>query len=328
MEDLFQKRKRQLLVGVIAVIAVILAVSAFFIIRAKIYSATLNVVVSPSTAKIKIGDKEYNTSVGEIKLKPGEYEVEVFADGFVTKKGKMTLVEDGTFNFALYLDPTDDNADWYEDHPWDATARGDIINNTEIQNYYDLKEVEPILDYVPYNAYNYSIGYEEDCVENKNEICLIVKGDFGMADVAMRYLQNTNQDLSRYFLKYDVAVMFNNIRIDVPESLIFDEDEASGAITSEEVGIVRAVAEDFANRSLASNKYVAEVLQIKSYGNYCGVKIKVYNKDGDEKIFDTYRMILYKNNGEWKAITNLAMILSKYINDKIPTKLLQQVDAW
>lgn len=322
---LYKHRKFIAIIGVLALV-VIVGISVFFIVQDRINSATVRITVSPLDAKVKIGEREYD-SLDVCKIAPGEYEVLIYAEGFISKTGKLTAVADEEVALATYLDPTAENSDWYETHPWDATARGDIINNAEIQRYYDLMEVEPILNYVPYNTYTYSINYEENCAENADEMCLIVKGNFGMADVAMRYLQNTGQDLSRYFLKYDEGKVFESLPLDVPEVLEFNENTGAGSLASE-IGKVKSAAEDFANRSLSDARYSAEVLQVKSYGDYCGVKIKVYMKNGDEDVYDTYRMVLYMDNGEWRAITNLGMILSKYVNEGVPVDLLRQVDAW
>ena len=325
MENLFQKRKKQLIIVAVAMIALVLIVSAFFIIRSRIYSATLNVVVSPSIARIKVGDKEYDLT-GEIKLKPGEYEMEVYADGFISKKGKLTAVEDETFDLALYLEPTAENDDWYETHPWDATVRGDIANNAEIKKYYDLKNVEPILEYVPYNTFKYSISYEEDCAENGGEVCLVVKGDMGMRDVAVQYLQSTGEDLSRYKIKMnDYAEPFKDAQVSVPDGLDFSDDTSS-VLSKDEVGDMTLIANNFIKSSLASGKYRAEILQIKRYGDYCGLKVKVYSITGDEKNYDTYRMIVGKVNNKWTALTNLDWVLSAFDNPKLPRELLKEVN--
>ena len=326
MQGFIFKHKKSLYIIAILVIVVIIGISAFFIIQDRTNSATVKITVSPLTAKVKIGEKECDAT-SDCKVLPGEYDVLISAEGFIAKNGKLKALADEAIELAVYLEPTVENANWYEEHPQDATVRGDIINNAAIQNFYDLKEVEPILEYIPYNAYLYYIGYEENCAENNGKMCLTFKGDFGNVDTAVRYLQNTNQDLSRYVLKKSGGELFRNMEVVVPESLEFSAEDVSIDLASEITQISKA-AESFAIAGLSNNEYTAEILQIKAYGNFCGVKIKVYQKNSGSEVFDTYRMILYKNNGEWIPITNLGIILSQYVDEKVPVELLSLVNVW
>ena len=326
MQEFIFKHKKGLYIVAILAIVVIVGISAFFIIQDRVNSATVKITVSPLIAKVKIGEKECDAT-SDCKVAPGEYDVLISAEGFIAKNGKLSVGADEEVDLAVYLEPTAENIGWYEQNPQDATVRGDIINNAAIQNYYDLKEVEPILDYVPYNTYTYYIGYEENCAENNGKMCLTFKGDFGNVDTAVRYLQNTNQDLSRYVLKKSGGELFRNMEVVVPESLEFSAEDASIDLASEITQISKA-AESFAIAGLSNNEYTAEILQIKAYGNFCGVKMKVYQKNGGSEVFDTYRMILYKNNREWIPITNLGIILSQYVNEKVPVELLSLVNVW
>ncbi|MBR2796049.1 hypothetical protein IKE13_03300 [Candidatus Saccharibacteria bacterium] len=325
MEDfIFKHRKKIIALGVVALIAIV-AVSVFFIVRDRLYSVTINITVAPTIAKVKIGDDEYG-AVGEHKIRPGEYEIEVYAEGFISKTGKLTAVADETINFSTYLKPTEDNLDWYNNHPWDATVLGDIKNDDEIQKYYSLRQTEPILNYVPYSTYTYSINYEYDCAENGGGICLVLDGDMGLRNVMVRYLQRSNEDLSRYKVRMkNYEKPFSDAELSVPEGL--DYDGNSEMDLSTEVAAVRELANSFAERQLSIGGYEINVAQIKAYGNYCGVKVDLSPVGGDGKVFDTYRMLIGKIDGSWMVISNLDWILSRFDNPKLPAELLRDVNT-
>jgi len=326
MLDFIFKHKRMLTITALLIATAIIAVSVFFVAKDRTNSATIKITVSPLSAKIKIGEKECD-SVSDCKVAPGEYDVLISADGFISQTTRIAVSDNESIELATFLEPTEDNANWYEDHQQDAVVRGDIMSDASIKKYYDLKEVEPILNYVPYNTYTYSIGYEENCTENNQKLCLILKGDFGTANVAIEYLQSTGQELSRYILKYDSDRVFENAEISISDSLEPKRIDGTTDLTAD-ISKIRNTVKNFASNNLVSNEYGVEVLQIKSYGDFCGVKTKVFKTNGDENIYDTYKIILYKINDIWQPITNPEIILSKYTNEKIPTELLKEVNAW
>lgn len=321
----FNNKKRILIVAIVAVL-IIIGVSIFFIIRDRIYSVTLNIVVSPSIAKVKVGDDEYE-ALGTHKIKTGEYDVEIYADGFVTKTGRLVAVEDETVEISVVLQPTEDNSDWYDEHPWDATAAGDIRSDEMMQEYQNLQDEWPILKYVPHYNYDYTITYEEDCEENGGEICLVVDAGFGFSRFALQYLQLTGLDLSSYYVK-GVENPFIKKTIDVPDGLAFENKTTNSMISDDELTAVDNMVKEYISDAFNRDGYGARILQTKKYDDrFFGVTIAV-SEGNNGIVYDIYRMIIGHIDGEWMLLTDADVILSKNNNPGIPSKLLRLFNSF
>ena len=142
-------------------LVIILAVSLGFLIYGRIYSATISVMVAPSIAKVRVGEMILSSS-GETKMQPGEYEVEVWADGFSTKTGRITLIGDRTINLDLYLSSnSEETADWYETHTGDAMVMGEIKNRETLKKVDELLKKEPVLAKLPLTVEYYANDYSK-----------------------------------------------------------------------------------------------------------------------------------------------------------------------
>ena len=141
------KNSVKIAIGVsVGALVLILAVSLGFLIRSAIYSARVNIMVAPSIAVVRIGDNDYPVS-GEFEFEPGEYVVEVSAEGFATKTGKLVLKDGETTDLSLYLESSDEKtANWYEENAGDGLIVG------EIQNAEEMKKVNALLEKSQYLA--------------------------------------------------------------------------------------------------------------------------------------------------------------------------------
>lgn len=154
-----KRNKIWLMWGSVSILIVILAVSLGILIYGRIYSATVNVMVAPLVAKVRIGETILAAS-GEVKIQPGEYDVEITAEGFATKTGKITLISDQIINLNSYLLPnSEETADWYETHEGDAMIMGEIKNNEALKAVTELLEKEPGLNKLPLVVEYYSDKY-------------------------------------------------------------------------------------------------------------------------------------------------------------------------
>ena len=324
-EFVYKNKKKLIIVGLLILLTII-GISVYFIIMNRLYSVTLNTVISPSIAKVMVGDNEYG-ALGTYKIRPGEYDVEVYADGFITKTGKLVAVEYETVEISLALEPTAENSNWYDKHPWDATAAGDIRSDTNMQEYYDLQKKNEILNYVPYYNFNYTIGYEDGCNENGGGICLTVDADFGFRRYATEYLQLTGQDLSWYYVKgYESP--FRRLELSVPDGLEFNGSASGLVVSSDELSAVNTAANRYIDSAFDTDGYTARILQTKKYGDqYFGVTIAVYEGDGS-LVYDIYRMIVGLVDGEYVALTNADVILSRYQNPQLPGELLRVFNSF
>ena len=310
---------------IIAAMAFIFIVIVIFVLAQKTSpKATLSVTVAPSIATVKVGEWEY-ASVGTYEITPGEYDVEIFAEGFLTKYGHLVAVADETVSVTLYLEPTAENSRWYDDHPEEGLILGDIKSQMALMKREELKTVYPILNYVPYIKYTYGIEYETECQENGNGVCLIIDAKQGLRDTAIRYLQGTGEKLSDYVVKVkNYAIPFNEIVIEVPKDLQYDAGVENDSLTNE-LNYVLTMVRKYLDENMMETGYTSEVLQVKRYGEYCGVKVKVYMGDEQDN-YDTLRMLVGKVNGVWTILAAPDWILSQYRNPDIPVGLLDAVN--
>ena len=215
MQDyIYQHRKAVFICGVAAVI-IIIAISVFFIVMDRINSATVNILVAPSIAKVKVGGKVLG-SYGSFKMQPGEYTVEVSADGFETKTSEIVAVADKTVNVRVYLMPTDESSNWYEEHEHDALILGEIKNEEALDALQKLKDDNPILSQLPmevdYFTDNYSqrVWYTLSYVLNDDIsgfVITITDYSGGNREAGMKRLKNLGADLDKYEVEYRDASM-------------------------------------------------------------------------------------------------------------------------
>ena len=157
MRDFIYNHKKSLVITIIVLLIVIVVISVYFIAMNKINSATISIRVTPLTAEVKIDGKKYEV-LKTYKIKPGEYSIEVSAEGFITRTGSFSIVEGEIYDIDIFLDPTEENASWYDEHPDDALILGEIkssLNNKAVQK---LQYDNPILSELPMNI-DYSIYF-------------------------------------------------------------------------------------------------------------------------------------------------------------------------
>ena len=172
----YKKIRNLVIYGGAGIVISILMVSLGFLIYGRIYSAGVTIMVAPSIAKVRIGEMNFSASE-TIKIQPGEYVVEISADGFETKTGKLVAEADKNVDLNLYLEPSSDaTANWYDEHASDALIVGEIKNKEMLKETTKLYEKYPVLKQLPltveyfsddYSKYvKYVISYEIDDSEN------------------------------------------------------------------------------------------------------------------------------------------------------------------
>ena len=210
MENFWKKNKKIIMIvgGIVAF--VLLAIGVYSIIWNNIYSAKINMIVAPSIARVKVGD-DYYSAQGEYNIKPGEYAVEVSADGFITKTGNLVAVSGETVNIAIYLEPTDENSDWYNTHSADALIMGEIKNNETVRALQELGEEYPILNILPYEAeyftedysakIKYTVSYKTNAEDNSFVITIT---DYmgGAKEIAYKWLEENGVNAEEYNIEY------------------------------------------------------------------------------------------------------------------------------
>ena len=321
MREWFDRNWKKVLavVGVMLAVAVVVGIIVA-IVRGN--RAMVTVTVAPSTATVKIGDDTY-APTGVYEMWAGEYAVEISAEGFTTKTGKLKVMGGEATEVAAYLDPTAENADYYERNPQEGLIVGDIKSNRAATEFFDLKAKWKILDYVPYYTFKYGIDYEDGCAELEGGICVVIKAGFSYRDFAVGYLQNTGVELGEYVVKYDGdAGAFMPKGIVAGDEIVQWNGESGGI---DELDGIRTSANNFVRAQVRSG-WTGELLQIKQFGNYALVKVKAYPAGGDDEIYDTYRMVLVRGDGGWRAASELVVLLSYKRDGLVPAELIKQMN--
>lgn len=88
-------------------IIIALIIATILIVRA-LKSSTLDILIAPTTATVKINGEVYPSS-GSFNFFPGTYEVEISADNFETQKYTLNLEKDSIQKLYTYL--TGENGD-------------------------------------------------------------------------------------------------------------------------------------------------------------------------------------------------------------------------
>ncbi len=203
-------KKKWIIWGGLVTLILVLVISAWNIINNNLNSVILNIMVTPSSAKVMLGDKELGTS-GEYRVRPGEYRLEVSGEGFVTETREMTLNENDVKDIWLYLLPTEENSEYYANNPEDGLLLGEIRSRETEEKLQDVIAKNPILNELPieieyytanYEKYiKYSISYGLD--EDTNEFVIVVT-DYtgGNYENAKQKLAARGFDLDEYTIKY------------------------------------------------------------------------------------------------------------------------------
>ncbi|MBR3137765.1 hypothetical protein IKG41_00200 [Candidatus Saccharibacteria bacterium] len=156
--DESKKRKFWLIFGSAFAVVCIILVSIIFIIINSGKNATLDIIVSPLSAEIKIDGKEYKN--GTYQFEPGEVEVEITKDGFTSERKTILLEPNKTTKLYTYLMPIDGSFDWYLNHEEDMmilNTIGDAEANADSASY---REKYPIIEILPIQFVDYDENWE------------------------------------------------------------------------------------------------------------------------------------------------------------------------
>ena len=204
-----KKKKTKILVGIVAFVMVVLMVTLGFLLVDLKYSATLDIVVAPISAEVKIDGKVYEN--GTYKMEPGEVAYEITKDGFATKSGVLNLEDGRTTKLYTYLLPTDGSFDWYLEHESDQmilNTIGDALAGEESRSYFERYPIVQILPIV-YANYDAEWNYMEfridggDFDECEKAFCVKVTDTTGgNYDVALEMIREKGFSPDDYEIIY------------------------------------------------------------------------------------------------------------------------------
>ena len=158
MLDFLVRHKKTVIASGVLALVLIIAISVYFIIDGMAKTAKVSIIVAPSIAKVKIGDNNYE-AYSEIRLRPGDYAVEISAEGFKTKTGELKAAENETTDIRVYLEPEEGNENYYAENPMEATILGDLKAAETMKKIEELAEKNPILNSLPIEIDYYTKDY-------------------------------------------------------------------------------------------------------------------------------------------------------------------------
>lgn len=188
--------------AVIFVIAVIAILIAFIINIPK--TATIEVIVAPSDAKILIGDKRYKN--GTHKIEPGDYSIAVTRDNFSPYASEFSIEEGETKKLLVCLNEIDGNT-WYDEHKEDD----DICRKAAelaSEEYKKEKQTADIYSVTPYNSYDDGfniVAYEDEEKGTIIKITLLSCKEArreALKPNALDWLKRHNVDPEQYTIEY------------------------------------------------------------------------------------------------------------------------------
>ena len=188
--------------AVIFVIAVIAILIAWIINIPK--TATIEVIVAPSDAKILIGEKRYKN--GTHKIEPGDYSIAVTRDDFSPYASEFSIKEGETKKLLVCLNEIDGNT-WYDEHKEDD----DICRRAAelaSEEYKKEKQTADIYSVTPYNSYDDGfniVAYEDEEKGTIVKITLLSCKEArreALKPNALEWLKKHNVDPEQYTIEY------------------------------------------------------------------------------------------------------------------------------
>lgn len=139
-----------IIINIILVIIVIL-----FINKENSKTSSMDILISPSSAKILINNQEYQN--GKYDFEPGQYNVIIKKDGLVTKEMNLQLESGVSMPLHTYLVGENNNFDYYKYNKTDYYLLTNIVtdNDYDAKNFISnceklmqIKDVLPVTEWI------------------------------------------------------------------------------------------------------------------------------------------------------------------------------------
>lgn len=197
---------QKILVFLIPISLIIIIFTAYFFTI--IYSAKVEVLIAPKSAELYIDGKKYNNS-GVFSVSPGEKEVIIKANGFQEYKQKKNFTKETTNYIYTWLDPTEENKNYYNEHSEEQdlvetiAQQGTVLEGEKYNN-------DPIFKITPVR--NFKLGFSASASRDEkdfNKITLTIdlmtcrdNQVENLKKVAESYFKQKGINLSKYQIKY------------------------------------------------------------------------------------------------------------------------------
>ena len=202
-EKQMSNRIRLIIAGIVIFIIAVIAILIAWIINIP-KTATIEVIVAPSDAKILIGEKRYKN--GTHKIEPGDYSIAVTRDDFSPYASEFSIKEGETKKLLVCLNEIDGNT-WYDEHKEDD----DICRRAAelaSEEYKKEKQTADIYSVTPYNSYDDGfniVAYEDEEKGTIVKITLLSCKEArreALKPNALEWLKKHNVDPEQYTIEY------------------------------------------------------------------------------------------------------------------------------
>ena len=197
---------QKILVFLIPSAVIIIIFTAYFFTI--FYSAKVEVLIAPKSAELYIDGKKYNNS-GVFSVSPGEKKVIIKANGFQEYKQKKNFTKETTNYIYTWLDPTEENKNYYNEHSEEQdlvetiAQQGTVLEGEKYNN-------DPIFKITPVR--NFKLGFSASASRDEkdfNKITLTIdlmtcrdNQVENLKKVAESYFRQKGINLSKYQVKY------------------------------------------------------------------------------------------------------------------------------
>lgn len=210
-DRIIKQRRIALVITVLLFISLIIFGIITYIINSQ-KTASIEILVAPSSAKIEINQKTYKNQK-TTRIKPGEQTATISADGFTTQTVNINLIDNQTTKLYIILNPESGNENWYNNHPEDSTIVSIIsdyyvtIEQNEYLAKYPITSILPIqiveVNPITYDWTEFRIDYGkfDTC---KSDFCLkITDSTGGNRERALQEIRDKGFDPDIYQVIYE-----------------------------------------------------------------------------------------------------------------------------
>lgn len=217
MFNYFKRHKVVSCLVLVNIIAIIIVVAIIVVHVSK--TATIDIKVAPSEAKIEINGGAYD-NFQSYDVAPGNYHVKISMDGMRTREFDFTLEKDGFQRVWSYLVDENGGFDYYLSHPEEIPILEQVATDEKaeafLEKYNAVVEIDEELpikvdDYTEnfsdYIEYEIVADDREDCPKVR---CLkIIDGTGGNEQAAKDYLKSEGYNLDDYEITYEYQSVYS-----------------------------------------------------------------------------------------------------------------------
>lgn len=197
---------QKLLVFILPILLIFIILLALFFTST--YTAKVKILIAPKTAELYIDGKKYKNS-DITTLIPGEKQVIIKASGFKEYNKKINFSKEKTTLIYEWLEPTDDNKDYYDKNEDELQLR-ETIEQSGFSIELDEYNNDPIFKVTP--VANYKLGFSASASRDEkdfNKITLTIDLNTcheerinELKKKAESYFKQKGINLSKYNVKY------------------------------------------------------------------------------------------------------------------------------